>query len=61
MKKPTEQEIQRQMEEILAEQLARPSLRPSTKLEIEAEAFARETPSMVERHMKRAEQEVHPN
>lgn len=37
MEKLSDQEIRRRMDEILAEQLARPSLRPRTKLEDEAE------------------------
>ena len=61
MKKLSEQEIRQQMEEILADQMARPSLRPRTKLEDEAEAFARETPAMAEYTRKRAEQDSHAN
>ena len=53
MERLSEREVRRRMEEILAEQLARPSLSPSTRLEDEAEAFAQETPQMVERSRKR--------
>ena len=61
MKKLSEQDIRRQMAQVLAEQMARQSLRPSSKREEEAEAFAEETPRMVERSRRRLEQdEMHP-
>jgi hypothetical protein len=62
MQKLSDQEFLRQMAELVAEQMARPSLQPRTRLEDEAEAFARETPSMGEhRRRRQAEQESHPN
>ena len=55
VKKLDEQEARRLMQELLAEQMARPSLRPSTRLEDEAEAFAQETPRMAEARRRAAE------
>jgi hypothetical protein len=57
MGKLNEQEIRKLMEELLADQMARPSLRPSTRLEDEAEAFAQETPRMAETPPRQAKAE----
>lgn len=44
MRRLSESEIRRRMRELLAEQMARPSLKPMSRIEEEAEAFALEMP-----------------